>query len=132
MKTSTLTAIVAGTVLSLSGLAHAHSAGDVKDKKDVESMAGMESMHSGDKDSAAENGNQEHVTTGTIAAVNTSGGRITIAHEPVPTLKWPAMKMAFRVADAALLDGLSVGDKIRFVFIQDDAGKYVVQDIRKQ
>lgn len=129
MKTSTLTAIVAGTVLSFGGLAHAQSADDMKD---MEGMAGMESMQSGDKDSATENGNQEHVTTGTVAAVDASGARITIAHEPVPTLKWPAMKMAFRVADAALLDGLSVGDKVRFVFIQDDAGKYVVQDIRKQ
>ena len=129
MKTSTLTAVVAGTVLSLGGFAHAQSANDMKD---MEGMAGMESMQSSDKDSAAEGDDQEHVTTGTVVAVNASSARITIAHEPVQTLKWPAMKMQFRVAEAVLLDGLSVGDKIRFEFMQDDAGKYVVQDIHKQ
>lgn len=129
MNTSTLTAIVAGTVLSLCGISDARSSDGTKD---MEGMAGMESMQTADKDTAAKKGNQEHVTTGTVTAVNASGARITIAHEPVPTLKWPAMKMQFRVADGALLDGLGVGDKIRFVFIQDDAGKYVVQNISKQ
>ena len=108
MKTSTFTAIVAGSVLSLSGLAHAQSSDGMQD---MEGMAGMESMQSDDKDSAAENGDQEHVTTGTVAAVDPSGARITIAHEPIPTLKWPAMKMQFRVADAARLMVLALATR---------------------
>lgn len=120
MRIVILTIIVAGTILSLSGLARAQSS---EGMKEMEGMEGMESMHSSDK--------EQHVTTGTVAAVDASGMRITIAHGQVPTLKWPAMKMQFRVVDAKLLDDVNVGDKIRFEFLQDDAGNYVVQDIRK-
>lgn len=43
---------------------------------------------------------------------------ITLSHEPVPALQWPAMTMGFTVADPALTRGLKVGDQVRFAFDQ--------------
>ena len=34
---------------------------------------------------------------GTIKSIDLKGGTVTVAHEPVPALKWPAMTMPFRL-----------------------------------
>ena len=34
--------------------------------------------------------------TGTVTAIDTAGGKITLDHSPIPELGWPAMKMAFK------------------------------------
>lgn len=49
-------------------------------------------------------------------------GGITISHEPVSALRWPAMTMRFRVLDSALLRGLKRGQRIRFAFDQPPQG----------
>ena len=41
--------------------------------------------------------------------------KITIRHGPIVNLDMPAMTMVFQVKDAALLDQVKEGDKIRFV-----------------
>jgi Cu(I)/Ag(I) efflux system membrane fusion protein len=46
------------------------------------------------------------------------GGVITLDHEPVPALKWPAMTMPFPLARPDLAKGLKPGDKVRFTFRQ--------------
>ncbi|MDH5330309.1 MAG: efflux RND transporter periplasmic adaptor subunit [Aquincola sp.] len=46
------------------------------------------------------------------------GGVITLDHEPVPALKWPAMTMPFPLARPDLAKGLKSGDKVRFTFRQ--------------
>lgn len=59
-----------------------------------------------------------HKGAGTVTAVDNAKGKVTIAHGPVPTLKWPAMTMAFGVKDKALLEKLSTGKQVEFEFIQ--------------
>jgi Cu(I)/Ag(I) efflux system membrane fusion protein len=55
---------------------------------------------------------------------------ITLSHQPVPALQWPAMTMGFTVADPVLTRGLKVGDQVRFAF--DQAGsKHTVRRIAK-
>ena len=44
------------------------------------------------------------------------GDRITLDHAPVPALKWPAMTMAFKLADPALARGLKPGQSVSFSF----------------
>jgi Cu(I)/Ag(I) efflux system protein CusF len=39
---------------------------------------------------------------------------VTIAHDPIKALNWPAMTMPFKVADKALLAKVKVGAKVRF------------------
>ena len=51
---------------------------------------------------------------GTVKKIDKSAGKLTIVHGPLETLGMPAMTMVFRAADAAMLDQVKVGDKIRF------------------
>ncbi|NMG73801.1 copper-binding protein [Aromatoleum diolicum] len=55
------------------------------------------------------------MSDGTVRKVDKAAGKITIAHGPLENLGMPAMTMAFRVGDAAMLDKVKAGDKIRFV-----------------
>ena len=59
---------------------------------------------------------QTFETTGVIEAID--AGSVTFSHQPVPALGWPAMTMAFHVADPALIRGYKRGDTVRFVFDQ--------------
>lgn len=52
---------------------------------------------------------------GTVRKVDTTTGKLTIAHGPLEGLGMPSMTMAFRVAERAMLEMVKVGDKIRFV-----------------
>jgi Cu(I)/Ag(I) efflux system protein CusF len=51
---------------------------------------------------------------GVITEIDQKGGTLTIKHEAIKTLGWPAMTMSFRAAPASLLKGLKVGQKIGF------------------
>ena len=51
---------------------------------------------------------------GTVKKIDKSAGKLTIVHGPLETLGMPAMTMVFRAADAAMLNQVKVGDKIRF------------------
>jgi Cu(I)/Ag(I) efflux system membrane fusion protein len=57
-------------------------------------------------------------------------GELTLQHEPVPALKWPAMSMPFALKTPQLAQGLKVGDSVRFSFSQDANG-VVVESISK-
>jgi len=51
---------------------------------------------------------------GVIKAIDAKQGMITLAHQPIKEMNWPAMTMAFRVSDPKLLTGRSVGEKVTF------------------
>ena len=51
-----------------------------------------------------------------------SPASVTLSHQPVPAIGWPAMTMTFRLADAALAHGVKVGDRVAFAFDQPSAG----------
>lgn len=53
--------------------------------------------------------------TGVVTKIDGSAPKITIAHEPVPALGWPAMTMGFAAPDVDLT-GIQVGDKVAFEF----------------
>ena len=59
-------------------------------------------------------------TVGRIEAIG--AGSVTLSHEPVPAIGWPAMTMSFRVADPALVRGYRTGDRVRFGFDQPPEG----------
>lgn len=56
--------------------------------------------------------------TGSVKNINKAAGKVTIAHDAIPELHWPAMTMSFGVADRKLLDELSAGKKVDFRFVQ--------------
>ena len=51
---------------------------------------------------------------GVIEAIDPAAGRVTISYDEVDALDWPAGTMPFVVSKPALLDGASVGEKVRF------------------
>lgn len=61
-----------------------------------------------------------HESAGRIELIERGG--ITISHEPVLAIRWPAMTMRFRVLDSALLRGLKRGQRVRFAFDQPPQG----------
>ena len=53
-------------------------------------------------------------TTGEVMKIDKSQQKITLKHEEIKNLDMPAMTMVFRVQDAAALDKVKVGDRVRF------------------
>ena len=53
------------------------------------------------------------LTDGLVKKVDKNGGKLTVAHGPLPS-GMPGMTMAFRVKDAVWLDTVKEGQKIRF------------------
>lgn len=62
---------------------------------------------------------KHHQGVGTVTAVDNAKNKVTIAHGPIQSMKWPAMTMAFGVKDKALLSKLSTGKKVEFEFTQE-------------
>jgi Cu(I)/Ag(I) efflux system membrane fusion protein len=72
-----------------------------------------------------------HQAQGTIDSIDLKDGSISLNHGPVASLKWPAMTMEFKVANAALLKGLKAGDKVSVEFVERQAGEWVITSVKK-
>lgn len=68
--------------------------------------------------------------TGTIEALDRQAGVVTIAHGPVPALKWPASTMDFQVRREQL-EGLNVGDSVQIGF-QSEGEQAAIVSIDKR
>lgn len=55
--------------------------------------------------------------TGIVKAVDARAGSVTIAHDAIKSLKWPAMTMPFKVTHPALLEQLPAGAKVQFTLV---------------
>ena len=69
------------------------------------------------------------MTEGEIRKVDKDAKKLTIKHGEIKSLDMPPMTMVFQVKDAAMLDKLKAGDKIRFVAEKSATG-YVVTDVQ--
>jgi Cu(I)/Ag(I) efflux system protein CusF len=140
--TATLSLIIA---LSASGIALAQP-GEMNGMKDqgmkcmdMKGMKGMEGMDMknmdmdkcmkmmGGSDKAA--AGEVHETSAVVKKADPEKGTVTLAHEPVGTLSWPAMTMAFQVKDKALFDKLNTGKKVDVEFVKDSTD-YVVTSVK--
>ena len=63
---------------------------------------------------------------GVITAIDTKENILTLDHEAIPAINWPAMKMGFKVADPSLLNGLTVGDKVDFELKAESENQIIV------
>ena len=59
--------------------------------------------------------NAAAMSDGEVKKVDKQAGKVTIKHGPLANLNMPPMTMVFGVKDVALLNGVNVGDKIKFV-----------------
>jgi Cu(I)/Ag(I) efflux system protein CusF len=60
------------------------------------------------------------MTDAEVRKVDKENGKVTLKHGEIASLQMPAMTMVFRVKDAAVLDKLRVGDKVKFKAEQVD------------
>ena len=67
---------------------------------------------------------------GEVAKLDKAAGRITLKHDGIKNLDMPPMLMAFRVRDPNMLDGVVVGDRVRFVAERVD-GQYTLVSLSK-
>ena len=70
-----------------------------------------------------------HKATGVVTKVDAAKGRVTIKHDPVPSLNWPTMNMVFIVKDKSMIEKMPKDRKIEFEFTQQ--GKdYIVTSVK--
>lgn len=72
-----------------------------------------------------------HKAEGTVEELDVKTGMLSLNHGAVPTLRWPAMTMEFKVANESLLRDLKPGTKVRFEFVERKPGEWVVTSIAR-
>lgn len=55
---------------------------------------------------------------GVVKKINLDTLKVTITHDPIPSLNWPAMTMRFTASSREQIQSLNVNDKVSFEFIQ--------------
>ena len=66
---------------------------------------------------------------GEVRKIDKDAGKLTLKHGPIKHMDMPGMTMVFQVKDKALLETLTVGEKIRFQLVSEQ-GRYVVTEIQ--
>ena len=113
MKTTLILAILALAVITTS-VVHAQQ---------------MKMEEKGKMDMSTKLDKTTHNAVGVVKAVDQVKGSVTFAHEPVKSLNWPSMTMAFLVKDKVLLEKLLPGKKVSFEFVQQ-GNDYVVTAVK--
>ena len=70
------------------------------------------------------------LVNGEIRKVDADAGKITIKHDPIPSLSMDAMTMVFAAKDPAMLTAVKAGDKVRFA-ADNINGQFIVTKIEK-
>lgn len=69
------------------------------------------------------------MTEAEVRKVDKETKKITLKHGAIKNLDMPPMTMVFQVADAAVLDKVEVGDKVRFK-ASGEGGKYTITELQ--
>lgn len=84
--------------------------------------------HDGKPIAAKAAGDAASMTAAEVRKVDKDTKKITLKHGEIKNLEMPAMTMVFQVKDAALLDKVKAGDKVKFKAEKVPSG-YVVTEI---
>jgi len=104
---------VLSAVLMLSMSPFAPAAAQSGGMKDTDKGMDMK-MDKGTKKSQA----TSHHATGTVKSVDPKKGTVTVDHQAVASMNWPAMSMTFKAKDKKMLEQLKPGAKVEFDFVQ--------------
>lgn len=77
-------------------------------------FASMAPAHSTTHEASAKSSVQSALSEGEVRKVDKEAKKLTIRHGPIANLDMPPMTMVFQVQDAAMLDTVKSGDKVRF------------------
>ena len=125
MKQAQRFALVAVLASSLAAVSTSHAQMGGMDMKDMDKKPmDMKGMGADKKAEAT-----THKGVGTVKKVDPASGKVTIAHGPIPTMKWPAMNMTFTVKDKALLGKFSQDKKVEFEFVEQESN-YVITSVK--
>ena len=69
-----------------------------------------------------------HTAKGVVKAVDSATGKVNIAHEPIDSLGWPAMRMNFKAQDPASLEGIEPGQTVQFE-LRKSGNEYLITRI---
>lgn len=72
---------------------------------------------------------QAAMADGEVRKVDKANKKITLKHGEIKSLDMPPMTMVFQVDDAAMLDKVASGDKVRFA-ASNDGGKLKITEIQ--
>lgn len=105
--------------------------GDMKgmDMKGMDAQKCKDMMSGKDNMATKDAMTMTHKAKAVVKDVDAANGKVTLAHEAVKSLNWPAMKMAFSVKDKALFDKLAVGKKVNVEF-KKEGTDYVVTAVK--
>jgi len=70
-----------------------------------------------------------HKGQGSVEAIDPKAGTVSLNHGAIATLKWPAMTMEFKVANASLLKDLKAGAPVAFEFVERQPGEWVITSL---
>ena len=84
--------------------------------------------HAAHHPAAVVEANASTLTDGEVRRIDKEAKKITLRHGAIVNLDMPPMTMVFQVADAALLDRVKVGDKVRFA-VEKREGAFTVTRI---
>lgn len=65
-----------------------------------------------------------------VRRIDRDNRKVTLRHGEIPNLGMPGMTMVFQVVQPAALDGLQVGDKVRFRAAERD-GTYLATELER-
>lgn len=83
------------------------------------------SMRSALPQMAGQEGVKQYQTLGVVEAVD--GATVTLSHDPVAELQWPAMTMDFTLPAGGLPTGIGIGSKVMVHFSVDENGSHISQ-----
>ena len=69
------------------------------------------------------------LSQGEVRKIDLAGKKITLRHGPIDSVGMPPMTMVFSVRDAALLEGIKTGDKVRFQ-VEQQGSQFVVTELQ--
>ena len=66
---------------------------------------------------------------GTVNKIDAATATVNISHEAIPSIKWPAMTMDFKVADKKVLSSIKTGQVVTFGLTKEAKTGYVISHI---
>ncbi len=70
-----------------------------------------------------------HSALGVVQHADPAARTVTLAHQPVQSLNWPANSIEFSVLEPALFERLPAGREVAFEFVQQDGAWRIVNAI---
>ncbi|MCB1911686.1 MAG: efflux RND transporter periplasmic adaptor subunit [Rhodocyclaceae bacterium] len=74
---------------------------------------------------------KSYQAVGSVDSVDVSSDTVSMNHEPIPALQWPAMTMDFGLASKDVIEGVLPGQPVRFTFEDRGDGEFVIIKIEQ-